>query len=88
MVGHHVMTEKHVLGSAQVSDPVALGSYHADSHYTQRLAIDGTVRVEGAFFVEVPSPYGISYHSITPRESEATNLLVPVAVSASHVAYG
>ncbi len=35
-----------------------------------------------------PKPYPVSYRAIVPREEECANLLVPVCLSASHVAYG
>jgi len=47
---------------------------------------DESLRNEGSIFTPV-TPYPINYHSITPREEECSNLLVPVCVSASHVAY-
>ena len=58
-----------------------------DSHNVRRLVIDGRVYNEGD--VEIPiSPYPISYRSIRPKSEECTNLLVPVCLSSSHIAYG
>jgi len=88
MVNDHVMTEHHCRGEQTVEDPVGLAAYGIDSHNTQRYAVDGTVRNEGDVQVGVPSPYPVGYRSIVPRRSEATNLLVPVALAASHIAYG
>jgi hypothetical protein len=88
MVGAYVMTENDVVGKTIIDDSIGVGSYALDSHYTQRLVIGGAAQVEGSFFVVIPGPYSISYRSITPPEDEATNLLVPIAMSASHVAYG
>ena len=34
------------------------------------------------------SPYPISYRSLIPQKSECTNLLVPVCLSATHIAFG
>jgi hypothetical protein len=88
MLGPYVMTELDVLRKTSIEDPIALGSYAMDSHYTQRLDVSGDTRVEGSFYFAPPGPYPISYRSITPMKAEAANLLVPVCVSASHVAYG
>ncbi|MEV6103791.1 FAD-dependent oxidoreductase [Streptomyces sp. NPDC051940] len=88
MVADYVMTEHDCSGQARASDSVALASYTMDSHNCQRVVIDGAVRNEGDVQVRVREPYPISYRSIVPREKECENLLVPVAVSASHIAYG
>jgi hypothetical protein len=59
-----------------------------DSHNVQRYVLDGAARNEGDVEVGVAGPYPVSYRAIVPRRGEATNLLVPVALSASHIAYG
>jgi len=68
-------------------DSIAMGSYNSDSHNVERVATaDGGVGNEGN--VEVPvKPYEIAYRAILPRRNETDNLLVPVCLSASHVAY-
>jgi hypothetical protein len=65
-----------------------MGSFVIDCHQVQRiLAEDGTVRDEGSFQDAPALPYQIAYRSLTPRRVECENLLVPVCLSASHVAY-
>lgn len=87
--GEHVVTEAQCMGKVQDPDPVGMGAYAMDSHHVQRhIAADGSVRNEGDVQIRVPEPYGISYRALLPRREQATNLLVPVCVSASHIAYG
>jgi hypothetical protein len=88
MVGSMVMTEGHCTGAVKTDRAVAFGSYQMDSHNCQRVVVGGMVKNEGDVEVSVPAPYGISYDAITPKESDCTNLLVPVCLSASHIAYG
>jgi hypothetical protein len=89
MIGPVVMTQHHCQARETVSDPVGLAAYTMDSHNVQRYVDgDGKVRNEGDVQVGGFPPYGISYRSLTPRESECTNLLVPVCLSATHIAYG
>ncbi|SDG24734.1 FAD-dependent oxidoreductase [Chitinophaga filiformis] len=89
MAGLETMTEHEVLGEKQVDNPVGMGSYTLDSHNTQRyVQEDGTVQNEGDVEVRVPAPYRISYGSIVPKKEECENLLVPVCVSSTHIAYG
>ncbi|GAC1648149.1 MAG: FAD-dependent oxidoreductase [Gemmatimonadaceae bacterium] len=88
LVGEYVMTEHNVRGRESVADGVALAAYGMDSHNTQRVVLAGMVKNEGDVQVGGFSPYPISYRAITPRRNEVANLLVPVALSASHIAYG
>lgn len=89
MKGDGIMTESEVLGRRAVIDPVGMGSYTLDSHNTQRyVKADGTVQNEGDIGVEIPTPYRISYRSIIPKKADCENLLVPVCLSSTHIAYG
>lgn len=89
MVSDFVMTEHEILGERGIPDAVGMGSYTLDSHNVQRyVTSEGFVQNEGDFGVSVPKPYHISYKSIVPKEKECRNLLVPVCLSSSHVAYG
>ena len=88
MVSDHVMTEKNCVRAEVVADSVGMGAYNMDSHHVQRYVTkEGFVRNEGDIQVRV-RPYPISYRSIRPRAAECANLLVPVCLSASHIAYG
>jgi hypothetical protein len=89
MIGQYVTTENDVLGKRTVPDPVGLGSYTMDSHNVQRyITPDGFVQNEGDIAASPEKPYQISYGSIVPVKYECENLLVPVCVSSSHIAFG
>ena len=89
MIGEYVMTEHDVLSKRDVPEPVGMGSYTVDSHNVQRyVKPDGFVQNEGDIGVKTPMPYKISYRSLIPKKEECNNLLVPVCVSSSHIAYG
>lgn len=88
MIGEYVMTEHNCRGTETVSDPIALAAYTMDSHNCQRIVVNGMVKNEGDVQVGGFPPYPISYRALTPRRAECTNLLVPVCLSASHIAYG
>jgi hypothetical protein len=94
MRGAHVLREAELLDGALPRDTVALGSYNIDIREVERTwrylpeyVRQAVVFNEGYLSVAVP-PYGIPYRSLTPRRDDATNLLVPVCLSASHVAFG
>lgn len=87
MTGPFVMTQKDIQTELTKDDPIGMGSYNSDSHNVQRVAtVDGAVENEGDMQVHV-TPYQIPYRVLLPKREEATNLLVPVCFSASHVAY-
>ncbi len=89
MLGAYVMTEHHCRGKEVAEDSVGMGAYGMDSHNIQRyVTADGHVQNEGDVQVGVESPYPISYRSIVPKPHECENLLVPVCLSSSHIAYG
>lgn len=89
MIGEYVMTQYDCEGLQVAEDPIGLGAYGMDSHHTQRyVTADGFVKNEGNLEARVQAPYPISYRSITPKREECTNLLVPVCLSASHIAFG
>ena len=89
MIGAMVMTEHEVLGRKKVPKPVGMGSYTLDSHNIQRyVKPDGYVQNEGDIGVHPPQPYQVSYDALIPKAEECQNLLVPVCVSSSHIAFG
>jgi hypothetical protein len=92
MVSTYVMTQANCESRTTVNDSVGLASYPMDSHFCQRVVVekDGkrTVQNEGFFGYRCRLPYPVSYRSIVPKRAECANLLVPVCLSASHVAYG
>ncbi|MEM9143911.1 MAG: FAD-dependent oxidoreductase [Bacteroidota bacterium] len=89
MVGEFVMTENELLKKRTTPNSVGMGSYTMDSHNVQRyLKEDGFVQNEGDIGVSTKGPYAIAYGSLVPKKEECTNLLVPVCVSSSHIAFG
>ncbi|MFF9564505.1 FAD-dependent oxidoreductase [Leifsonia sp. NPDC014704] len=94
MVGERILTEHDLLAGGMPEDTVALGSYHIDIREVQRVwrwvyehpDPIGTVFTEGYLSVPVPV-YGIPYSALLPKREDATNLLVPVCLSASAVAF-
>lgn len=89
MIGSFIMTENEILGKKPVKRSVGMGSYTMDSHNTQRyITPDGYVQNEGDIGVSPKGPYQIDFGAILPKRDECNNLLVPVAVSSSHIAYG
>jgi hypothetical protein len=92
MVSEYVMTQANCESKRTVDDSIGLASYNMDSHFCQRVVVEEngktTVRNEGGFGHHCPGPYPVSYRSIVPNKRECANLLVPVCLSASHVAYG
>ena len=101
MVGAYVMNENDVMQNGRrprIADPVAFGSYSLAAHHHRYLAAPAewpngqrkdAVMLEGLLIGRIPNdaPYPISYRSLIPRETDARNLLNPVTLSATHVAF-
>jgi hypothetical protein len=89
MIGRYVMTENELLKTRPTPEPVGMGSYGIDSHNIQRyITPEGYVQNEGDIGVSTKGPYQIAYGSLVPKKGQAANLLVPVCLSSSHIAYG
>jgi hypothetical protein len=88
MISDYVLTENDTTGKKVPEDSIGMGSYRMDSHNCKRVAHAGRTINEGDVELSPLSPFPISYRTITPKRHECTNLLVPVCLSASHIAYG
>jgi hypothetical protein len=89
MLGAFVMTENELLKRRATPEPVGMGSYTIDSHNVQRyITADGGVQNEGDIGVSSDGPYSIAYGALVPKRGSVANLLVPVCVSSSHIAFG
>ncbi len=86
MIGDFVMTQADLQERQTKPDSIGMGSHSIDSHNVQRFVVDGKVLNEGDMQIDV-APYEIPYRVLMPPRSQCSNLLVPVSVSASHVAY-
>lgn len=89
MVSDYVNSELDCFRIRETPESVGMGSYNMDSHNVQRyIDENGHVRNEGDVQVSPGGPYQISYRALRPKREECPNLLVPVCLSSSHIAYG
>ena len=89
MEGEFVMTENELVKRRPTPDSVGMGSYTIDSHNVQRyITPEGFVQNEGDIGTSTNGPYEIAYGSLVPKRGQIGNLLVPVCVSSSHIAFG
>jgi hypothetical protein len=94
MVGEHVLTEHDLRSQRLPPDTIGMGGYNIDIREVQWVAapiyrfpdVHPEVMVEGYLSIPVP-PYGIPYRALLPRRAECENLIVPLCISASHVAF-
>lgn len=92
MKGMYVISQKDIIDEPEHPDPIAISSFPIDSHDVQRIAIKGggvinegtifPVRVKGK---RVGHAYHVPYRVILPKPDQCTNLLVPIALSCTHV---
>jgi hypothetical protein len=90
MVSDYVVTDRDARHLRKAEDPLALATYAMDSHYVSRFVdAQGRLWLEGGYGMSLKArPMPVSYRSIVPGRSQASNLVVPVCLSASHAAYG
>lgn len=89
MVSSMVITENHALGTDPITDGVGLASYPMDSHRVKYyVSPNGLLHSEGSLFLKIPISFPVSYQALVPKKEECRNLIVPVCLSATHVAYG
>ncbi|HEY5592612.1 MAG TPA: FAD-dependent oxidoreductase [Paludibacter sp.] len=94
MKGEYFMTQHDLMKDTTKYDAIGMGSYNIDIREMQRVPVkfsrypklEDEVYNEGYMSIPV-SPYQIPYRSIVPKYTECQNLIVPVCISASHVAF-
>ena len=92
MISDYVVTQKDMEGRTNPADSVGLASYGVDEWPYATVALDGKVALMGGYYSMLyledanRGIYRIPYRSIVPKKAECANLLVPVCVSASHIA--
>lgn len=94
MMGEYVLTQHDLTRHTTKYDTIGMAQYNIDIREVQWIArtvyrfpnAAKEVLMEG--YVSMPvGPYEIPYRSLLPKFGECSNLLVPVAISSSHVAY-
>ena len=89
LVSDYVMTQRNCEGFEEAEDPVGMAAYTMDSHHVKRYVdANGYVQNEGNVEAHGFPPFPISYRSIIPKKNEINNLLIPICLSASHIAFG
>ncbi|MBM3762568.1 MAG: FAD-dependent oxidoreductase [Acidobacteria bacterium] len=90
MIGEYVVSQKDCKDHPEKEDSIGVASYPVDSHHVQRIVYKGQVTNEGNFNNQSWGIFAheVPYRAITPKRQQCGNLLVPVCLSSSHVAYG
>jgi hypothetical protein len=87
MLGAYVMTQADCENGSSPGTSVGLASYMIDSHNCRRVVVNGSARNEGDIQHQVSGPFTIPYEALIPNASDCINLIVPVCLSSSHVAF-
>ncbi len=92
MKGMYVISQKDIIDEPEQPDPIAISSFPIDSHDLRRIALkEGGVINEGTIFPvrkegqRVGYAYHVPYRAILPKPQQCDNLLVPIALSCTHV---
>ena len=88
MISEYVVSEHDCVGATRCEDSVGMAAYQMDSHNCARIVQNGVVKNDGDVQETLPAPYPISFRSIVPSRGEIENLVVPLCLSASHIAFG
>ena len=88
MIGEYVLVQQDCQQNTTKEKSIGLASYGPDSHHVQRIVYENGEVVNEGNFLEPHNPYEIPLGVILPKAGECANLLVPVCVSASHIAFG
>jgi len=94
MLGEHVLTQHDLQKHRRKHDVIGMAGYNIDIREVQWVAVrtyhfpkaEDRVYMEG-YLSQPVEPWDIPYRAVLPRYSECSNLLVPVCISASTVAY-
>ena len=94
MIGEYIMTQADLQSGRTKYDTIGMGGYNIDSmpvqrvpYYVMKFPKPYYAAVNEGYLTVPVEPYQIPYRAILPKHSECTNLLVPVCLSSSHVAY-
>ena len=87
MLGAYVMTQADCEDGSAPGTPIGLASYMIDSHNCRRVAVNGVARNEGDIQHQLSGPFAIPYEAVIPNSSDCSNLIVPVCLASSHVAF-
>jgi hypothetical protein len=91
MIGEFVLSQKDIMDDPKKEDAIVVSSFPIDSHDCQRMGTSEFVVDEGTIMpVRMAGrkngyAYHVPYRAITPKAAECANLLVPVALSCTHV---
>ncbi|MCK0147644.1 FAD-dependent oxidoreductase [Arenibacter sp. F26102] len=89
MISDYVMTQRNCEGLVEAEDVIGMAAYTMDSHNVQRYVdANGYVQNEGNVEAHGFDPFPISYKSLVPKKEECENLIVPVCLSSTHIAFG
>ncbi|MGY8771612.1 MAG: FAD-dependent oxidoreductase [Pirellulales bacterium] len=87
MKGPYILTQADTTENRKKKDVIHIGSHYIDSHHVTRYAVDKDHFINEGRMWQEGRRFDIPYRSITPHTEECENLLVPVCVSASNVAF-